>query len=181
MRRHSQKAGNRGHRSQHPVLENISTIAEMEERFLQGRTGVERLSDTIGSFADSMTFVVLHVIVILFWFVVNTGSGRPIPKFDPYPFVLLNMAVSVEAVLLSTFVLMKQNRESRRAEHRQQLNLQIDLLSEREATKSLQLLNRICERLDIRAVKQDEEIEILSENTAVAELAEELKKKLPPA
>jgi uncharacterized membrane protein len=89
------------------------------------------------------------------------------------------MAVSIEAVLLSTFVLMKQNRESKRAEHRQQLTLQIDLLAEQEATKTLQMLQRICQHLGIEDGSRDPETQILSTNTAVDELAEELKQHLP--
>jgi uncharacterized membrane protein len=74
---------------------------------------------------------------------------------------------------------MKQNRESKRAEHRQQLTLQIDLLAEQEATKTLQLVQRICERMGIQEASHDLETMILSENTAVAELADELKQHLP--
>jgi uncharacterized membrane protein len=92
----------------------------------------------------------------------------------------LSIVVSIEAVLLSTFVLMKQNRESKRAEHRQQLTLQIDLLAEQEVTKTLQMLRRISEHLGIEEVTSDPETVILRTETAVDELAEELKKHLPP-
>jgi uncharacterized membrane protein len=155
--------------------ENITTVAKLEARFLEERTTVERIGDAIGSFAGSMSFVVLHVAAFAFWFVVNTKLLPGIRAFDPYPFILLSMAVSVEAVLLSTFVLMKQNREGKRAEQRQQLTLQIDLLAEQEATKTLQLLRRICDRLGIEEVKQDQTIKLLSEETAVDELADKLK------
>lgn len=162
-----------------PASENIATVARLEERFLEERTPIQRIGDAIGSFAGSMSFVVLHVVIISLWFLVNTGVFPGIRAFDPYPFILLSMTVSVEAVILSTFVLMKQNRESKRAEHRQQLTLQIDLLAEQEATKTLQLLKRICERLGIDDVSHDPETRILSENTAVSDLADELRKKLP--
>lgn len=90
-----------------PSAENIYTIMKLEERFLQERTPVERMGDAIGSFAGSMTFVVLHVVIITLWFLVNTKVFPLIPAFDPYPFILLSMSVSVEAVILSTFVLMR--------------------------------------------------------------------------
>ena len=163
-----------------PSAENIATVVRLEQRFLQDRTRVERIGDFIGTFAGSMSFVALHLTIFAFWFLVNTNAFPGIPVFDPYPFVLLNMTVSIEAVILSTFVLMKQNRESKRAEHRQQLTLQIDLLAEQEATKTLQMLVRICEHLGIEEnAGLEVETKILSENTAVDELAHELRVQLP--
>jgi uncharacterized membrane protein len=162
-----------------PLAENIATIVKLEERFLQERNTVERIGDAVGAFAGSMAFVVLHVCIITAWFLINTRVIPGIPAFDPYPFILLSMTVSVEAVILSTFVLMKQNREGKRAEHRQQLTLQIDLLAEQEATKTLQLLQRICQKLGIEDVTRDQEAKTLSEETAVDQLADELKEKLP--
>lgn len=165
--------------AQRPAAENIATVAKLEERFLEERTRVERIGDIIAAFVGSMTFVVTHVALFALWFVVNSKVIPGFPAFDPYPFIFLSMAVSVEAVILSTFVLMKQNREAKRAEHRQQLTLQIDLLAEQEATKTLQLLRRICDRLGIDEVNSDVETKILSEETAVDELADELKHRLP--
>jgi uncharacterized membrane protein len=77
-------------------------------------------------------------------------------------------------------VLIKQNRESKRAEQRQQLTLQVDLLAEQEATKTLQMLQRVCKRLGIDDAIQDREAEVLSHETAVDQLADELRNKLPP-
>lgn len=168
-------------RFRHPPSENIETVAKLEEQFLQSRNTVERIGDAVGSFAGSMKFVVLHLFIFMLWFIVNSRVVPGIRAFDPYPFILLNMAVSLEAVLLSTFVLMKQNRESKRAEQRQQLTLQIDLLAEQEATKTLQMLRQICEHLGIREAARDHEAHILSQETAVDELADELRNKLPPA
>jgi uncharacterized membrane protein len=162
-----------------PSQENISTVMKLEERFLQERSTVERIGDAIGSFAGSMKFVVIHITIFILWFLVNTKVIPGIPAFDPYPFILLSMSVSVEAVILSTFVLMRQNREAKRAEQRQHLTLQIDLLAEQEATKTLQLLRRICEHLGIEEASSDNETTILSETTAVDELADELKQRMP--
>lgn len=162
-----------------PATENIATVAKLEERFLEERTPVQRVGDAIGSFVGNMNFVAVHVVAFVTWFAINSRLIPGIPVFDPYPFILLSMVVSIEGVLLSTFVLMKQNRESQRAERRQQLTLQIDLLAEQEATKTLQMLRRICERLDIEDAAHDPETSVLSANTAVDELAEELKRNMP--
>jgi len=175
-RRGLEKAGNL---AIPPASVNIASVAELEREFLERRTVVERIGDAIGSFAGSMRFVVLHIGIFAVWFLINTRGIPGIPVFDPYPFILLNMAVSVEAVLLSTFVLMKQNRESRRADRRGELNLQVDLLAEKEATKMLQLLQLICENMGIHDAKHDPEVQALSQDTAVRDLAAELTEKMP--
>lgn len=162
-----------------PAVDNIETIARLEKQFLEQRTLVQRVGDAIGGFAGSMKFVVLHVAIFTFWFLANAKKIPGIPAFDPYPYMFLSLAVSMEAVLLATFVLMKQNREGKRAEQREQLMLQIDLLAEQEITKTLQLLQRVCEHLGIQDVQRDPEIRVLSENTAVERLVEVLKEKLP--
>lgn len=162
-----------------PAIDNINTIARLEQQFLQHRTPVQRIGDVIGSFAGSMKFVVLHIFLFVFWYLANTRRIPGIPAFDPYPFMFLNIALAVEAVLLATFVLMKQNRESRRAEQREQLMLQVDLLAEQEITKALQLLRRVCDHLGIQDIRNDTEAKMLSENTAIEHLVETLKEKLP--
>ena len=161
-----------------PALQNIETAAKLERQFLEERTVTERIGDAIGSFAGSMKFVVIHVVVFAAWFLINGKIIGFIPAFDPYPFILLSMAVSVEAVLLSTFVLMKQNRMAKRADIRNMLNLQIDLLAEKESTKNLQLLRSICRRLGIPD-GDDLETKVLSEETAVEDLIRELNARMP--
>ncbi|WP_316435060.1 DUF1003 domain-containing protein, partial [Escherichia coli] len=86
------------------------------------RTATDRVGDAIAGFAGTMTFVMLHVIGLTAWFVINLGLIPFIVPFDPYPFVLMAVIVSIEGVLLSTFILMKQNRMSRRADERNHLN-----------------------------------------------------------
>ncbi len=111
----------------------------------------------------------------------NTGVLPFLPKFDPYPFILLAMIVSVEGVLLSTFVLMKQNRMQQRSDARDNLNLQIDLLAEKEVTKALQLLRAISQKLDIPELEQDEELQEMAGNTSVDSLAKRIQDDIPPS
>ncbi|HYP12711.1 MAG TPA: DUF1003 domain-containing protein, partial [Bryobacteraceae bacterium] len=160
------------------AMANIDTIAQMERDFAQRRTWTERLGDGIADFIGTMSFILLHLLFFALWFSINTGRFG-IKAFDPFPYVLLTMIVSMEGVLLSTFVLMKQNRMSRRADQRDHLNLQIDLLSEKELTKMLQLQRLICQRLGITEVARDTEAAELAEHTAVDRLAKELDQRLP--
>jgi uncharacterized membrane protein len=158
--------------------ENIETVARMEREFLDQRTWTERLGDTIADFIGTMSFILVHLFALVVWIAINTGKFG-IKPFDPYPFVLLTMIVSMEGVLLATFVLMKQNRMSRRADQRNHLNLQIDLLAEKEITKMLQLQRAMCQRLGILEVSADDEVHELSEHTAVEGLARELEQRIP--
>ena len=89
------------------------------------------------------------------------------------------MSVSVEGVLLTTFVLMKQNRMARRADLRNQLNLQVDLLAEKEITKMLQMLRAMADHMGLEQEAHEPEARELSENTAVETLAQELRNKIP--
>jgi uncharacterized membrane protein len=161
------------------ALENIETIARFEEECLNERSTLERIADAIGAFVGTIAFVLLHVAWFTSWILINTGLVPGVRAFDPFPFLFLGMAVSLEGVLLTTFVLMKQNRMSRRSETRNQLNLQIDLLAEREATKMLQMLRAICDHIGLESEAHQPEVKQLAQDTAVDVLAQELKKKMP--
>ncbi len=102
-----------------------------------------------------------------------------IPRFDPYPFSLLGMIVSVEAAVLSSFILMRQNRMSKRAERRDHLNLQVDLISEKEITKLLQMVRAICERVGLNQIADDKELKEFSQATSVETLTQRLEDTLP--
>ena len=154
------------------VQANIQSVAEMQQALEENRTVIDRIADIIGGFSGSMTFVAIHVLWFLTWFLVNTGLIHGIPRFDPYPFILLAMVVSVEGVLLSTFVLMKQNRMQRRSDIRDHLNLQIDLLSEKEVTKALQLLVAICKEMKVDIAQDDRELEEMANVTSVESIAQ---------
>jgi uncharacterized membrane protein len=151
----------------------------MEQEFLRERTFWDRVADMVAAFSGSIVFVVLHVAGFAAWFLINLGLIPGLRPFDPYPFILLAMVVSCEAVLLSTFVLMKQNRMSRRGEQRDQLHLQIALLAEKELTKLLQGQRLMAERLGLPEIARDAEGQELSQQTAVDSLARELKRNLP--
>jgi uncharacterized membrane protein len=158
---------------------NIDTVAKLEQQALEARTFRDRMGDAIASFIGSMTFVICHFVALVAWVVVNSGIIPGWKPFDPYPYILLTMVVSMEGVIVGTFVLMKQNRMSRRADQRHHLNLQIDLLAEKEVTKMLQMQRLICERMGIREAADDVEMQELSTHTAVEDLARELEKKIP--
>jgi uncharacterized membrane protein len=160
------------------VQSNIHAIAEMQQHLEERRGLVDRLADLIAGFSGSMGFVLVHVVWFAGWFLWNTGVIPGVKRFDPYPFILLAMIVSVEGVLLSTFVLMKQNRMQRRNDARDHVNLQIDLLAEKEVTKSLRLLQTICRKLEISESEMDPELDEMMTTTSVDTLAGDVRTNL---
>jgi uncharacterized membrane protein len=156
------------------IRQNIETIAKLEAEFNRRRTWSDRVADRIGDFTGSMSFVVVHAILIGGWIVLNVHPLFGIRRWDPFPFVFLSSIVSMEAIFLSTFVLIKQSRMSRRADDRAHLDLQINLLAEREMTLVLQMLQSVCTRLNVQA--PHEEVNELTGETSVEAVANELQK-----
>jgi uncharacterized membrane protein len=123
----------------------------------------ERLAATITRFTGSMRFVYLHLVAYGAWIVVNLGWVPGVPRFDP-TFVVLAMVASVEAIFLSTFVLITQNRMAAAADKRAELDLQISLLAEHEVTKIVAIVSAIAERLGVD--HDAEEVEELKRDVA---------------
>jgi len=119
-----------------------------------------------------MVFVYLHLLLYGAWIVLNLGVIPGVPKFDP-SFVILAMEASVEAIFLSTFVLISQNRMARVSGRRADLDLQISLLAEHELTKLSELVVAIAERLDIRAAS-DPELQEVQRDVAPEVVLDEL-------
>lgn len=133
-----------------------SLAAQHAER----RNRIERIADALTRAAASTPFLVGHVVWFVAWIVVNTGviGLRP---FDPFPFGLLTLVVSLEAIFLSIFVLMAQSRESSVAELREEVSLQVVLRMEEEVTKTLQLVAGLYSRLGQELSEDDELSEML--------------------
>ncbi len=162
------------------VERNIRTIAAMEANHEENKTVLDRIASAVSSFAGSKVSIALHIVGFLSWFLINTGHIHAIHPFDPYPFSLFSVVVSTEAVLLTVFVLSKQNYMQQHSDHLEQLNLQIDLLTEKEVTKALQLLRALCIKLDVSEHIGDAELAEMSQVTSVGTLAERILEDLPP-
>lgn len=128
-----------------------ANIARLTDRAAAERAAAplpQRIAARVSDFAGSMTFVVLHLVAYGSWFAVNLGWVPGIAPFDP-TFVVLAMEASVEAIFLSTFVLITQNRMAREADRRADLDLHVGLLAEHELTRVAALVERIAARLDV--------------------------------
>lgn len=153
MPHHLTEAERADHADDNPALsnvieQNIRTIINLRQRAARARSLQDRLADTITALSGRMVFVYGHIVWFGLWFLLNTGHFG-IPSFDPFPYGLLTMIVSLEAIFLATFVLISQNRLSIEAEHRADLALHIGLLTEHELTRVLYMLDSMQKNLGI--------------------------------
>jgi uncharacterized membrane protein len=130
------------------IEQNIQTIIQTRRTAAGRRTAEERLADAITDFSGRMRFVYFHIFWFGIWILINLGYFG-IQPFDPYPFGLLTMVVSLEAIFLATFVLISQNRLSAEADRRADLDLQIGLLEEHELSRAIKMLDAIQDKLGI--------------------------------
>lgn len=114
----------------------------------------DRIADRITAFTGSMAFVVIHLLGFGAWIAVNLGWIAGLPRFDP-SFVVLAMVASVEAIFLSTFVLISQNRTAAASSRRADLDLHINLLAEHELSRLAELVGRIADKLEVDADGQE--------------------------
>jgi uncharacterized membrane protein len=157
------------------VEHNITRLQALRDELDSSKDFKNRLADSITGWSGSMTFVALHVVWFAAWVAVNAG-WTPLRAFDPYPFQLLTMIVSLEAIFLATFVLISQNREAEIQSERNELDLQIDLLAEYEVTRVLALVHAIAQHLGLKA-GEDEELDELMRNVAPEAVVRELQQR----
>ena len=130
------------------IERNIRTIIHLRTKAARERSLQGRIADAITSFSGRMIFAYVHIVWFGIWILLNTGRFGMRP-FDPFPYGLLTMVVSLEAIFLATFVLISQNRLSEETEYRADLALHIGLLTEHELTRVLQMLDAIQDKLGI--------------------------------
>ena len=154
--------------------QNIEKVAKLEQAARAQRTSVDRLAESIANFCGSMAFVWVHVIWFGGWILLNSIPG--VRHVDPFPFTFLTLIVSLEAIFLSTFILINQNLETRVSERRSHLDLQLNMLSEQENTKMITILRAIAEKVGAD-LSHDPHLEALSEETLPEKLAEQIEAK----
>jgi uncharacterized membrane protein len=165
------------HPGSDPLAENIKAVASLQQNALERRSRTARASDFITSVAASDASVILHGLWFGGWLIVNCRL-TPWEPFDPYPFNLLNSVVSLEAIFLALFVLASQNRLTREADKRAHLDLQVNLIAEREMTLVLRMLQELCTHFKLGATTRSDEFRALIKETNVQELAEKVEQGL---
>ena len=141
------------------VHRNVAQIAKLEEEQIHGRGLSQRIAGAVTRAAGTSTFALAHLIWFAGWIAINTGWVRRLRAFDPFPFNLLTMVVSLEAIFLSIWILISQNDMARQSDRRAHLDLQVNLLAEQESTQTLRLVREIAERLGVSTTTADDTLE----------------------
>jgi len=149
---------------------SIEEICKLEQVALSKRTSLEKIADVIATEVGKVWFS--------FWIIYNEGEIPNLKPFDPFPFSLLTTIVSLEAIFLSLFILTSQNRAARQADQRSHLDLQINLLAERENTIIIEMLQAICADRGL-AIADRPEITLFLRQTDLKGLSDEIARSIP--
>ena len=151
--------------------QNVEAISQLEEAAREQRTSADRIADVIANFCGSMTFVWVHVIWFGLWIGYNVLPG--VKHIDPFPFTFLTLVVSLEAIFLSTFILISQNHDTRISERRNHLDLQVNLLTEQENTTMITMLRAIAEKVGVD-LSNDPRVKVMSEEVQPDRLVQQI-------
>lgn len=169
------RSGGKTARLENETDDNVNRVIRIETAQKQNRTFGEKVSEAIAMFCGSMVFVYVHIVWFGGWIIVN--SMIPVYQFDPFPYTFLTLVVSLEAIFLSTFILISQNHETKLTERRNHLDLQVNMLAEQENTKMLEILQAIAEKVGVSA--SDEAMQALLEPMEPEKLVEQIMSAMP--
>ena len=164
---------------QDSILQHIELIARHEQDFLNQRSASERIGDAVAGFAGSLKFVSIHLVLFAVWISANTLPHMR--HFDPAPYSLLGTFITLEAILLASFILIRQTRIGRRSDEREHLMLQVLLLTEKEITAMLELNRQIAKKVGLDDAADQPHMEELSRDTSIDNLAQTIRENVPPS
>lgn len=163
--------------SSNPDYQGRQIIKSFKAKADKNRTFFERLADTFTGIFGSVPFLTLNAVWFFVWIAINLGFVPGIEPFDPFPFGLLTMIVSLEAIMLATFVLISQNRTEKIDDLRQETDLQIDITTEREVTKVLELLIKLLEKNGVD-LSGDQHLKKMLQNISEEKIEKVLQKQM---
>ena len=163
------------HTGSRVASENVEAMKARDRAIEDERSLLQRMSDSVINAVSGGPSIAFHATWFAVWAAINTGKVPGLAPFDPFPFPVL-MVVSLEAIFLAQFVLESQNRLAKQSHDRASLNLQVNLLTEREMTAVLQLLNDIATQLEIKTSVSREQLNDMIKETDVHRLAEEVER-----
>lgn len=156
---------------------NRQLVQSLKAKTDAKRTLSAKIADALTQGSGSMTFFILNFVWFAVWIVINTGMIPGIPVFDPFPFGLLTMIVSLEAIGLAIVVLISQNRAAHIADLREEIDLRMDMIAEEEITKLLCIVVKLAEKHGID-LSGDEDLQAMLEPTNTDEIEEILEKEI---
>jgi uncharacterized membrane protein len=141
------------------------------------RTMMEKMADLMTSNIGSSKFLLFNISIFILWILINTGVVGNLVPFDPFPFNLLTTIVSLEAIILAIFVLISQNRTTKIDDLREETHLQLNLISEREITKLMKMMDMLLEKQGID-LSQDPELKKMLKPISEEEIVKKLEKEI---
>lgn len=152
-------------------------IQSFEAKEMRKRPFIIKMADRLTSFFGSVWFLTFNLGLFLFWIVANLGYIKGIPIFDPFPFFFLTTGVSLEAIMLTIVVLVSQQRQSQVGKIREELDMQVNQIAEKEITKALIILKKIAEKQGIK-LDQDTELNEMVKGIEVGYIERKLEEQL---
>jgi uncharacterized membrane protein len=166
------------HSAEELTRRNIDRVVGLEAAEHAKATFADRVADAITAYSGSIRFVWITVISVAGWVAINLALPKP-ERIDPFPFPLLTLVLSVEAIFLAIFILMSQNRAARISEKRSHLDLQLNLLSEQENTKMLEMLEQIGKAVGVE-FGNSEDVQVLAQATRPEALSDQIDQAVSP-
>lgn len=164
-------------KSHHPREVSRKIIQSLKVRADAKRTASEKFADWMTGWFGSLGFLILNLVLFLFWLLINTGLIGGIKPFDPFPFTFLTLVVSLEAIILAITVLISQNREMKIGDLRDEIDLQVDMIAERELTKLMRVVAMIAEKSGIN-ISKDIELQEMLRPTDTGKIQRALEKQI---
>jgi uncharacterized membrane protein len=150
---------------------NVAIVAEMESAAAQVRTPGDRFADRLAGWVGSWPFLIIQTLVLILWIMLNITAS--INHWDPYPFILLNLALAFQSAYAAPILMISQNRQAKLNERRNHLDLQINMLAEQETTEILRLLRLLCEHCQV-PLKKDDNGRAFEEETRHADILRQI-------
>lgn len=150
-----------------------NTKSKLNLKSLRHRSPPERIAEFLTNRFGSLLFLVLNGLFFAAWIIINIKLIDQIPAFDPYPFNLLTMFVSLEAIFLSVIVLISQNKSSNIDDIREEIDFRVNVQAEREITKILLMLETIQRKLKIKNGR-DAKLKAMEKGLNIERIAQEV-------
>jgi uncharacterized membrane protein len=154
---------------------NVAIIAEMERQASQVRNRGERIADWLAHFLGSWEFLLVQSVILVVWVLLNLTAW--INRWDPYPFILLNLMLSFQAAYTAPILMISQNRQSKLSERRNHLDLQINMLAEQETTEILRLLRLLCDQCGL-PTEPEANVQSLQQATSPEKIVEQIREEI---
>lgn len=162
------------------LAERRKVMSVFRSKANEQRPLIYRMVDRLILFVGSTPFFVFHLMLFTLWISFNLGLFPNARPYDPFPFGLLTMVLTLEQTLLTIFIIMSQNRASDLSDLRNEIDLQINIIAEQEISKSLHMLRLIGERLNIQEIIDDPEIAVMEKSLDHSVIEQETRQELDP-